>query len=71
MFRFIPLTNSESFAAVGPADYELVRHLQWHLEEEGWAATELNGELIEMGIYIKRARGEAPLSPAPWRDQLN
>jgi hypothetical protein len=65
------LANSDSFVALSQADYELVRHLPWHLEDECWAATELNGELIEMGIYIKRARGEAPLSPAPWRDKLN
>jgi hypothetical protein len=69
---FIPLTNSESFAVVEPADYELVRHLEWRLEDESWAATTLeNGEVIEMGILLKRLRGARLLSPAPWRDQLN
>jgi hypothetical protein len=69
---FIPLKGSNSYAAVSEEDHALISGFEWRLEDSSWAATTLeNGEVIEMGILLKRLRGARLLSPAPWRDQLN
>jgi hypothetical protein len=71
MYKFIPLTNSERLAAIPEEDYELVCDLDWHLEDGYWAATNVDGEMVELGIFVRRLRGERLLSPAPWRNNLN
>ena len=70
-YKHIPLKGSDRLVALLPADYELVQGYQWRLED-GAAVTQIGNELVEIGLLLRRLKGERVLlSGTPWRDRNN